>query len=517
MMDKLRPLINWLVRNRFWVTCVLVTIASIATWFMAWSTVEKKREDRARVLNSKKSSIEGVLATAVKTGVGENELPLHPNDSTKRGMQQRIEEAAKSALAAWEVRYQKQQDLLKISEVLPGHIRNALVDHKPMEKPLESELLSETQRDTFRKSISKQMPLIAKKIQTRWTYNEKGEKLDDLAVENRGSSSADPKAETPTDLVRWDKDNQELWNSKTTEFVGFNRNFDTAGRPTTQQALALQQDLWILEGIFDAVSEVNKGFTANDLAPIEKIDHVLVGIDAVNKNLGKLAEFNYVPPSTSSSSGSKGKIGGGVTSKAQARNKGAKGNLRKAKSKRKGSVYNPGASSSPFHGRYVDRDYSQLNESDITNAITSDKLTNQSYLAVAKRVPVRIALKMDERRVNDFLAAAANSPFAFEIRQVRINKHVPGEGVDRKPQGAPTNNKKDKERGSIGLGGGAGGGGNAADGPPSGGGGAGSDADDAFYSERRANFDIKVEFIGIVKIYNPVNESLIFPNKKKSN
>ena len=33
---------------------------------------------------------------------------------------------------------------------------------------------------------------------------------------------------------------------------------------------------------------------------------------------------------------------------------------------------------------------------------------------------------MDERRIADFMAACANSPFAFEIQQVRWNKHQPG-------------------------------------------------------------------------------------------
>jgi hypothetical protein len=514
-MDKIRPVIQWFTRNRFWVTCVLVSVISVATWYMAWTAIDKQREDRASKLKQKNSSIENVITYEVPAGVGEEMLRLHPNKATVKGMQERIDTSAEAAVAAWRERYNKQRDLLQFPDVLPPHIRDPLANHEPMEKPLEQELLDETQRDTFREEIPKYMPTLAAKIQTSWVYDARGNRLNDAEVEgnrNRDGKSRTGSTSITSDLVVWDEKNQELWNSKTTEFAGFNGNTDTAqNRPTSQQMLALCQDLWILGGIFDVIAEVNEGFTANDLAPIERVDHVLVGADADNNDLGSLTEYSYQPPSTKLPTAQK-KKGGLRDSRQMRREANAQ---RSSKAAKRSASFDESASSSPFHGRYVDRDYSQLNEKEITNVITADKLSEQSYLAVAKRVPVRIAVKMDERRVNDFLAAAANSPFAFEIRQVRINKHEPGEGVERKADSGGGAAKD--ERGQLGLGGGAGGGGSGRVDGPSGGGrrGGGGDDDGPFRAEARTNFDIKIEFIGIVKIYNPVDRSLFFPEEKQ--
>ena len=514
-MDKLRAAMKWLVHNRFWVTCVLVSIISVATWYIAWAKIDKLRGERVSSLKSSKTQVQSVINSTIESDDPDNPVAVHPNDGTKAGMNQRIKLAGEAALAAWQTRYEKQQALLQVSQELPERIRGPLISHNPMEKPIETELLTVTERQTFMENITKQMPLISEKISCQWTFNQQGEKIDDVSLEKEKRGQQNPrgaKLAVSKDLVRWHGENQELWNAKSIEFENFNGN--ESKFPTSQQILALQQDLWILEGIFDAVAEVNKGFTANDLAPIERIDHVLVGQDAIYPELGTLEEFKYRPPTSSgSSSGPKEKVGGGVKSKKQRRQENS-ANRNKAKKKKGKIAFNPGESQSPFHGRYVDRDFTQLNASAITEAITSDELTDQSYLAVAKRVPVRIAVKMDERRINDFLAAAANSPFAFEIRQVRINKHKAMEGVTRKAQASQA---KDDGRGGLSMGGGPGGGGGQADGNSSGGRGNDSFEDGDFIPEIRANFDVKIEFIGIVKIYNPVNRSLIVADKSKDN
>ena len=513
-MDKIRPVLQWLFRNRFWATCVLVSVACLATWYPAWSEIEKQRGDWANKLNRRKSSIKNVLNSEVETGIGQKSIRVHPNDRTSKEMQLRIDAAADAALAAWSVRYEAQKDQLQYARILPKKIRQTLAAHEPMEKPLEKELLNESQRDTFREEIPKHMPEIAKRLQATWQFDRFGERITELAT-NAGNQKNQSKRqgarlEVAHDLVTWEIKNQELWNSKTTQFSGFDGNTDWLGnRPNSQQMLALQQDLWILGGIFDVISEVNQGFTENDLAPIERIDHVLVGAEAVNNDLGSLVEYSYSPPPASGSSGKKKKGQGLVSQKQQRRENNQR---RSAKSKQKGVAFDPLASPSPFHGRYVDHDFTQLNEAKITKVITSDELTEQSYLAVVKRVPVRIAIKMDERRINEFMAAAANSPFAFEIRQVRINKHEPGGGVERKVKGVTSGGDKDK-KGGIGLGD-LPGKGNQVDGNDKGNSRGDNAADDGPYlAERRSNFDIKIEFIGSVRIYNPVNPALFNKNE----
>ena len=136
-------------------------------------------------------------------------------------------------------------------------------------------------------------------------------------------------------------------------------------------------------------------------------------------------------------------------------------------------------------------------------------------LAVARRVPVRIAFRMDERKIPDFLAACANSPFAFEVWQTRINRHKPGEGIAFKGGSAATraDESQDRKGGDLaaGMAGGGGGAGAALEGGEGGDEQGGSSAGGGALEpvEIRKNYDVNVEFYGVVKIYNPVNQKLL--------
>ena len=114
-------------------------------------------------------------------------------------------------------------------------------------------------------------------------------------------------------------------------------------------------------------------------------------------------------------------------------------------------------------------------------------------MIVSKRVPVRIAVRMKETEIATFMAACANSPFAFEIQQVRWNKHQKGEPIEL---------GGGQQRGFFGRG--------------SGGYGTGRDGSinpalilESTPVEVRTNYDVNVEFYGIVKIYNPVRPKFL--------
>ncbi len=169
----------------------------------------------------------------------------------------------------------------------------------------------------------------------------------------------------------------------------------------------------------------------------------------------------------------------------------------------------------PADGRYVDEQYQPLKATRLRGSLTS-RDPNDALLAVAKRMPVRIRFKIDQRRLNRALAECGNSRLPIEVRQVRINRPAAassgggggggaagaGGGFD-----APAADMPGMAMGGgggtgfgapPGLGGGEGMGGMFGGGRP----GAGSVGD--------ASVDpnlIDVELYGIVYIYNPVNKS----------
>jgi hypothetical protein len=513
-MNRIKPAIAWIFRNRFWFACGLTAVACLATWFVAWQALDKQREEQAGKINSKKGAAESVLATKVATDSGDV-LDAHPNTATEAEMEKRIKSAADAALEAWQVRYDQQKDILVFADAIPQNIRTVLASHLPMEKPYERELVDSTQRGTFGEFFVRHMPgLVLTTINATWNYDDKGKKLESkplAGARDKPEVPTEPKAE---DLVYWTDENQELWHSKVTEFKGYDGNTDDV--PRTDQMLALQQDVWILEAMLKIIGKVNEGYVANDLAPIKRLDYILVGKEAMSAKKATLDPVAYKP---------EGKITPVASAKKSGRGQRTSKKEDVSLAATKGDSFSPGASSSPFHGRYVDRDYSQLNKSEIERIISEHKLTPRSYLAVAKRVPVSVAVKMDERRIADFLAAAANSPFTFEVRSLRINNaYVPNGGAKREQTRSATtgtggsSRPEDLARASGAGGAGGGGGGLTMDEPDGGGSGKGGSgkgpADEDVSPELRKSFDVRVEFLGIVKIYNPPDRSLFFPDEK---
>lgn len=171
-------------------------------------------------------------------------------------------------------------------------------------------------------------------------------------------------------------------------------------------------------------------------------------------------------------------------------------------------------SANPTDFRYVDQEYKPLTRDRLINAMKGQPQKPEDLLlAVAKRVPVRIRVKMDQRRLPALLANCGNSALPVEIKQVRINREGGSSGgmmmggmggmdqaMGRGAGGAggPTMmmDPGGDAEGAGGLGGFGGAGGTS---------GVRSKVAD---SSIDAN-EISVEVYGIVYIYNPVNREVL--------
>jgi len=517
--------INDIWKHRFWIACGLIAITAFVTWYMAKSSLDSEREKRLALIKGAQSSIQQVLSTTAIVPEGAD-VKVHPNTSTVAGMEAEIANGAEANLEAWRMRYEAQSQHLDWPEVISSLIRNKLSRIRQPEI-ISREYLTGEQRDTFREQIRQVMPELVKKIKANWNFadtpaepvNERGDRSQGTPEVSKMEASGEP------EVVRWESKNQQVWQAKLSEFQGKYGNDDPGNRPTTQQILALQQDLWILEAVFEVIAEVNGDASANDLAPVKKIDHVLVGRETGSWNsVGKVlgADEMAKAPKTSNvrerlreNLGEQGLSGvnrRGITPREE-QGPVSSSSSSSAKSQ---SSFDPSESKSPFHGRYVDWNFERVNESRLLEALNAEQgLSADPYLHVARRLPVRIALIMDERKIEHFLAAAANSPFVFEIQRIRINKHLPNEGMEEvgttrsrgDDDGGPAANQPSRL---------AGGGANATFGGD-GRQGRGSDSggDDLPESvEQRTNFDVKVEFFGVVKLYNPINEDVLYGRKK---
>jgi len=176
----------------------------------------------------------------------------------------------------------------------------------------------------------------------------------------------------------------------------------------------------------------------------------------------------------------------------------------------------------PAHLRYVDMTYTPLPADRLRGALTT-ATPEDAFLVVAKRIPVRMGVVMDQRQVHRFIAECGNSNLIVEVRQVRVNRPKAASSMGMGAMGDMMSGAYGSMGGEMmsmmpGMGDAGGYGsemssdgmssemGYGAEGDPSmtmsspygmsGGAAAGSD---------RSPYDLPVEIYGMVYIYNPVN------------
>jgi hypothetical protein len=109
----------------------------------------------------------------------------------------------------------------------------------------------------------------------------------------------------------------------------------------------------------------------------------------------------------------------------------------------------------------------------------ADLPTLMSSVTVAKRVPVRIRLLMDQRQIAKLLVECANAPLTFEVRQLRFNPQGVG------PAGALGEAFREPEGGLF------------------------TRQQAVKTLEDYQTLDRTVELFGIIYIFNPVDEAVL--------
>lgn len=527
-MEQLTKAMQFLSKNRFWVSCVVATLALVVMFYFASTRLASERNTfTSEILNSVQT-VDKIKKTGADVGAENKAVVAHPNEQTRVGMGAELNSTMESMVQAWKLRRSQQESVLKWPTTVFANplVLQTFAQFDPPEKftTIEQGRLASF-LDAYREQIPNRMPEICQVIGTRWEFPK--DLPQQVAGNGREQSGQNPTIKVgglDSDLnrvvVRWDKKNQELWRDKLTIFEGIDGN--KTKTPTAYQVLALQQDLWLLEAMFDIVKKVNGTADANDLAAIKNIHYVVFGREARTK-LGKVSAPNL-----------KWARVGGSASAAAAAQRGSAPDEDEFRGSAGGPTGNTDpfggqskafdvalpeavAQMAPFHGRYVDENFDPISIVDLQAALAGDGLPETLLEAVAaKRVPVRIAVKMDETKIKQFIAECAASPFAFEIFQVRINRDVSGDDIKLAGGTKQTSGQGDSDRNSpvIGTGGGAGGGsgsGVLGDDP---GGGTGSSSSSIETRkveaiDTRTTFDVNVEFYGIVKIYNPVDEKRV--------
>ena len=532
-MDKLAPAIAWTKENGFWLANGLLLLLMGGLWYLVTSGLNAEKEKNVGTIKKETNLVQAIMQKKPEDLL-EVDVSLHPNRTTKEGMQKELERTVDSIIAAWKLRVAAQKKLLVFPAVIGNEkFAKVFAPYNPPETfPVEyadirtiDALLS-----LYRVRIQKHMINLCGKdgVRTNWLWDpanypqdedvnsrrrQSTGGYDDYGDDGGGGLAMEVKDEDASRFaVLWSEVNQQLWYDKLTKFRDRDDHNKESNDPTPLQCYMLQQDLWVLEAMFDVIKDLNGDSSATDTSAIKQIDHIGIGREGTAQ-LGKLhavdsrfasqvdteaevvEDFGYDDGGYGDEGyGSGGSTTGGskyelVFSEEEAvvGDDGGYGDGGYDDSGYGAELGGTTERLPPFHEMYVDTKFEPISSEEVLKVVRGEELSESNLeLLIAKRLPVRIGLKMDERKIPDFMAACINSPFSFEIQQVRINRHRAGGEL-------------------IALGGGkaavAGGYGLLED--------AANKFDEVSSVETRVNYDVHVEFFGIIKIYNPVRADLI--------
>ncbi len=459
-MDQLKTIWANIVKYHFWILMPLVLLASLGAFYVSRSSLDEKVKSRI-------SKLENDFRVVSTLNI---QAPKHPNTASDKKMDEMLTAVTMNVKEAWSKQYERQKPILTWSSnvIRDPDVLVKLNSFRPIEQfleyPLKTEPLEVTWREQYKFYIKNAFPELAKIIGARWSA-EIGSAVADSGDTSDASSGEFGAVTTtgsgPAPLVNWSSTSQSALQASIVPWYGL-------PHPSTLDICYTQEDIWILEGILQVIAATNGKARENFQAPIKEVEWIKIG-----KSAGSDAT-TQMP--TGADDGSGDLSGGGFAA----------------------TVVSP----DPADNRYVDSNFKPVPAAKLRSAMKSSN-PEDAFFAVAKRVPIKFRVKMDQAKHAKLLAECGNGNLMIEVKQVRINAADGGGGI------------------SIG-GGMAGvlGGGMGMDDP---GGGADSSGDSGMSfgagptASQASQPDPPIEIYGIVYLFNPVDFSKLGLEKVTEN
>lgn len=501
-MDKLRPFLAWLKKHHFWVFSGVVTILAIAGWFLATANLDQQYEARASEIKSRLSSARQIAST-----------PNHPNSQFEVSMNEWLDTYRQDIDLAWQKKWEAQQKELTWPSEL--NVRgtnfadaiNGILLGRPIEALTEEDKeLPVRLRELYRDYIKEELPKLAEIIGAKWAPQGGaggtgsdygigggyGATTYDMTGGMEGMGGMIPLEKPP--LVIWNPANQGAIQAKS-----FDWSQQLNNTPTTREVLYAQENLWVLENLMKIIAKTNGAINSPHQATIKVIESIEFGKDVM-----PIRSKVVVPRIATITAGADGMgMEMGMDMGMGMDGYGMEGDpsmmMDEYGMDGMGGEMGPdgmpmaGAAPNPGDRRYVDKDYRKLALADLQAASTEPTSENY-YLAVAKRLPIRLNLVMDQREIDKLLVECGNAELMVEVRQVRVNPTTTGTGAGDAYGGGMEGGGSSygaMNFGTTNYGTGMDGTGNTGGEPA------------------EKVFDVPVEIYGIIYIYNPVNQSLL--------
>jgi hypothetical protein len=497
-MDKLKPLIKY----HFWILSGIVAAAAIGVGVWSWMEAGDRINRQKSDILSAESKAKGVMN--VKADVTDPAAAsVHPNEDTIQGMTKEIDGGKDEVLAAWNKLYSEQKDLLSwpagvLDEKISKHFDAFQPERLKFDPNSKEEAVSSNVLRQIKPILPRFMPVLVNAVRAKWSEEDVTGESGKIPV----VASADANAGTEPSMfnepiLEWSLGDQLKWFNLLTNFKGRNGNQSVEGTPTTVQVLYLKEDLVLLNGVLEIIKEANKDAAVPSQAAIREINNIMIGKEA--------HEAKPIDVDTAVGGGA-----GGAMDEAAGRMDMMKQymeNMLGGGDKADNTVSASDVEKlDPAHLRYVDKAFKPITASQYRQSVTSQQLGADSWMTVVKRVPVRLRIRVDERRIAEILEKCANAKIPLEVRQITL---IGGE-LPADQTAAASGKKGGSRRGPTGISSGSGGDQSATvedDGPAQGNNNsqlAGGAGEEKTYKspEFNSHFLVPLEIYGVMKFYS---------------
>jgi hypothetical protein len=423
-MDQLRTALVWLKRHHFWVLCGLVAIIAVGSWAKASGKMDT-------LFGGNSSAIKGSFLNVQNL----RKDPFHPNEDVNTKQQTQTAQQRKDVAKLWEQLYNRQRE-----HVLEWPVPPLTKEFGDFVEKLQfgAEIRSDL-RSNYQNYIEGYFPKLPKLIDARAI--EPGTPAGGPGPEfgRGGGAEAGGNAQNLQD----ENDYICVWSSTDQAFVQEDLNFRQ--QPSSLRIWVTQENLWVYQSLLDVIAKTNRAANATRMsnAAIPEVDELSLGLRAAkgSRTSGRLMVKIAAPTAAVGAPG----VEGPATGPGPAPGVGPEGGGGPRIEFNPGSSPNGGQMTDEqekiylLSGRYINVDGKPIpfgvvaappGEAPPADPAATPAAGQPLDLTVFgqeyKRLPVRMALRMDQRWLPRLIAECASQPLQIEVQEVRVN---PPEGI----------------------------------------------------------------------------------------
>jgi hypothetical protein len=422
-MDQLRSILGWLKKQHFWVLCVLVGLIGVFSWWRASGALSVKYDTDQRKITGEFQNL-----TSLRNS------PFHPNADINTRQIDETKKLADEVGKLWQQLYDRQSEgVLK----WPDALNQAF--HEEIEKLQFGQEIPGNLREHYQNYIARHFPKLPEKIGARpidpdLAGNAAGGGFGRM---ERGPVMAERPMAIGPDGRPIEEDDNYICEWLEQDQANVAKELEFQQQPSSLQIWAAQENLWVYHTLLNVIKNTNDAAkaTRRSNAAVRTLFALQVGQPAAqfSRTPNRIYKLATAAP-TAEAIPLDGSVDGGEASSGIAMpggpmpagiDRGMSGLAFSGS----GPMTDAQRATVLLSGRYLDEMGKPIPFGGAASAdgtapdpsIPAPVVDRSFFGKEYVRVPVRMVLEMDQRRLPQLIAECANQPLQVEVQEVRVN------------------------------------------------------------------------------------------------